>query len=116
MSFDSTITTEKFDLERELQVTIADREISWTTGEIGANIQLELSHVVRAETDRNYITERIRGASAELVLTAGEIDHLIEKLVLAKSLLGSDFLIYGHTDNYTKDGVDYTKDGVERTE
>lgn len=116
MSFDTRTETASLILDRELKVTTSDRNVYWDEREIaGARISIEIGTVVRVETDKGYITEHLDGTKAELQLTAGEIDHLIEKLVLTKSLIGSDFLVYGHTDNYTKDGKYYTKDGVEIT-
>ena len=78
--------------------------------DVNDGVKLEISQRTTIKQD-NFNTLWIPSNVISLTLSVDEIDSLIERLTLAKSLIGSDFLIYDHVDEYSKDDVQYDFDG-----
>lgn len=83
-----------------------------------SGIDAEYSAVRLEITQRTLIRDAVKydtvftpTTSTILTLTVSDIDELIKRLEVAKSLIGKDFLIYDHRDRYTADDVSYDFDG-----
>ena len=102
--------------EREFKVKASDRNLYWNEQEVPAvELTLLTRNLVRVELDGIWKSTAVPldGTEVSFKATAEEIDELIVKLQLAKSLIGQDFLIFDHVDHYLSEGVTYTFDGKE---
>lgn len=109
----TAVTKLSDDLVRCFDATIADREVASAEGSIPAvSVKID-SHVFSHESFRTVGIGRLLESDTQLTLTAPEIDHLIARLTIARNLLGEDFLIYGHVNQYTLNGQQFTFDGTE---
>ena len=107
--------SENTELNRVTEIQVSDWGVFDDANEHnGARVVVTTRHWVRVKTGE-YSSElnHLPRNESEFILTEAEIDQMIRNLTLAKSLLGSDFLIFGGKDgDYNQDGVQYHADGT----
>ena len=98
-------------VKRKTGFMLADTDtIHESMSDVNDGVRLQISQQIRLRQE-NHNTVWVPSNVVSLTLSVDEIDSLIERLTLAKSLIGSDFLIFDHVNEYSKDDVQYDFDG-----